>query len=114
MATLDTSRAELASGQATVLVSAAELRLAKIDLSYTKVTSPIAGKISRVRYSIANLVDQNSEPLATVTPILGPLSIKRYNQFQSANINVSATQGVITGEVIAAIERTAADKLPEG
>ncbi|MGB0552204.1 MAG: hypothetical protein ACPGQV_06470 [Alphaproteobacteria bacterium] len=114
VATLDTSRAELASGQATVLVSAAELRLAKIDLSYTKVTSPIAGKISRVRYSIANLVDQNSEPLATVTPILGPLSIKRYNQFQSANINVSATQGVITGEVIAAIERTAADKLPEG
>jgi len=52
--------------------------------------------------------------LVTITPILGPLSIKRYNQFQSANINVSATQGVSTGEVIAAMERAAVDKLPEG
>ena len=46
MATLNTSRAELASGQATVLIAAAELRQAKLDLSYTKVMSPIAGKIS--------------------------------------------------------------------
>ena len=46
MATLNTSRAELASGQATVLIAVAELRQAKLDLSYTKVMSPIAGKIS--------------------------------------------------------------------
>ena len=52
--------------------------------------------------------------LVTVIPILGPLSIKRYDQFQSANINVSATQGVSTGEVIAAMERANEDKLPEG
>ena len=46
VATLNTSRAELARGQATVLIAAAELRQAKLDLSYTKVMSPIAGKIS--------------------------------------------------------------------
>jgi len=46
VATLNTSRAELASGQATVLIAAAELRQAKLDMSYTKVMSPIAGKIS--------------------------------------------------------------------
>lgn len=52
--------------------------------------------------------------LVSVAPTLGPLSIKRYNQFQSANLNVSANTGKSTGEVIAAMERAAADKLPDG
>lgn len=52
--------------------------------------------------------------LVSVTPVLGPLSIKRYNQFQSANINAAAVNGVSTGEVIAAMEQAAADKLPDG
>ena len=69
VAKLDASRAELASGEATIMIAAAELRQAKLDLSYTKVISPIAGKISRARYSIGNLVDLNSEPLATVTSV---------------------------------------------
>jgi membrane fusion protein, multidrug efflux system len=69
VATLDLSRAELASGQAAVLIAAAELRQAKLDLSYTDVISPIAGKISRARYSIGNLVGPNSDPLATVTSV---------------------------------------------
>lgn len=52
--------------------------------------------------------------LVNVTPILGPLSVKRYNQFQSANINATPAQGVSTGIAIPALEKIAADALPEG
>lgn len=52
--------------------------------------------------------------LVNVRPILGPLNIKRYNQFQSANINTALTPGVSTGEAIGAIEKAAAEKLPQG
>ncbi len=52
--------------------------------------------------------------LVSVTPILGPLNIKRYNQFQSANVNVTPAQGASTGDVIQAMERAAAENLPEG
>lgn len=52
--------------------------------------------------------------LVSVTPILGPLSIKRYNQFQSASINATPAQGVSTDEAIAAMERAASDALPPG
>lgn len=52
--------------------------------------------------------------LVSVTPILGPLSIKRYNQFQSANINASPAPGVSTGDAIAAMERAAETALPSG
>lgn len=52
--------------------------------------------------------------LVSVKPILGPLSIKRYNQFQSANINATPATGISTGEAIPAMERLAAEALPDG
>jgi len=65
-----------------------------------------------VRNASAEMVPLRT--LVNVRPILGPLNIKRYNQFQSANINAALTPGVSTGEAIAAIEKAAAEKLPEG
>ena len=52
--------------------------------------------------------------LVDIEPVLGPLSIKRYNQFKSAAINGSPAEGFSTGEAIAAMERVAADALPDG
>ena len=52
--------------------------------------------------------------LVSVTPILGPLTIKRYNQFQSANVNVTPSEGASTGDVIRAMEQVADEKLPQG
>lgn len=52
--------------------------------------------------------------LVNVKPILGPISIKRYNQLQSANINASPASEVSTGEAIAALESAAAQVLPSG
>ena len=56
-------------------------------------------------------------PLSTlvdVEPILGPLSISRYNQLKSAAVNGSPVAGRSTGEAIAALEAVAADALPDG
>lgn len=52
-----------------MLIAKAALRQANLDLSYTEVVSPIAGKISRSRYSVGNLVGPDSEPLATITSV---------------------------------------------
>jgi len=52
--------------------------------------------------------------LVTTESILGPLSIKRYNQFQSANVTAIPTTGVSTGEAIKVMEQLAADALPPG
>ncbi len=52
--------------------------------------------------------------LVQIRPTLGPLSIRRYNQFQSAPINASAAPGYSTGQAIAAIEQAAAQALPPG
>jgi HAE1 family hydrophobic/amphiphilic exporter-1 len=52
--------------------------------------------------------------LVSVTPILGPLSIKRYNQFQSANIIASPAPDIGTGDAIAVFEKASAESLPPG
>jgi membrane fusion protein (multidrug efflux system) len=66
---LDESRSLVEGGRATVLKAESALRKARLDLSYTEIRSPIAGKISRARYSVGNLVGPNSDPLATVTSV---------------------------------------------
>ncbi len=66
-ADLDAAEAAEATARAAVLQARAVLEAAKLDLDYTEIHSPIAGQISRARYSVGDLVDSNSEPLATVT-----------------------------------------------
>lgn len=66
-ATLDSSRADLANAEAEVLQAKAELRAANLNLDYTEIRSPIDGRISRETYSVGNLVNSSSDPLATVT-----------------------------------------------
>ncbi|ADJ28743.1 efflux RND transporter permease subunit [Nitrosococcus watsonii] len=52
--------------------------------------------------------------LIDVEPVLGPLSITRYNQFKSAAITGNPAPGYSSGEAIAALEQVAAEALPEG
>ena len=68
-ADLDTAVADAANAKASVLQAQAALRSAELDLSYTDVMSPIEGRISRAKYTVGNLVNTNSEPLARVTSI---------------------------------------------
>ncbi|WP_029076551.1 efflux RND transporter permease subunit [Kaistia adipata] len=56
-------------------------------------------------------------PLRTVvslTTILGPYVISRYNLLPAAQINGAAAPGSSSGEAIAAVERVAAETLPAG
>lgn len=52
--------------------------------------------------------------VATVTTVLAPYSLSRYNLFASAPINGQAAPGASSGAAIDAIERAAAETLPEG
>ncbi|MGI9419515.1 MAG: efflux RND transporter permease subunit, partial [Geminicoccaceae bacterium] len=56
-------------------------------------------------------------PLSTlveVEPVLGPLTITRYNQLKSASISGSPGDGKSTGEAIVALEAVAKEALPDG
>lgn len=61
--------------------------------------------------------DGEMVPLGTVVniePMLGPEVTSRYNLFNSAAINGSAAPGYSSGDAVIAMERVAAEVLPEG
>lgn len=66
-ADLDTAIANEASAEAELMAEQAGLKKAQLDLSYTEIKSPIAGRISRTRVSAGNLVSPETGTLATVT-----------------------------------------------
>lgn len=71
---VDEARRVAETTEADVLARTAELRQAEIHLSYTEITTPIPGRVSREAYSVGNLVAPDSGPLATVTS-LDPISV---------------------------------------
>ncbi len=64
--TVDDALANQRSLAAQTAVATAQLRQAKINLEYTEVRAPIAGKISRSNITIGNVVSPSSGPLATI------------------------------------------------
>ncbi len=54
------------------------------------------------------------ESLVRVAPTTSAQIVRHYNLFRSAEINGQAAPGVASGEAIAAMERLAAETLPEG
>lgn len=65
-ASLDTAQSNLSQAQATVLARQAELDAAKLNLSYTRILAPMAGRVGRAAYSVGNLVNTSSDPLVTL------------------------------------------------
>ncbi|MCK4379438.1 MAG: efflux RND transporter permease subunit, partial [Deltaproteobacteria bacterium] len=74
------------------------------DASYRDALSDI--KRLYVRSDDGNMVPMTS--LATLSMILGPQSVKRYNQYASARFNGKAAPGFASGQAMAAMERLAA------
>jgi membrane fusion protein (multidrug efflux system) len=68
-ATLDQRIAEDAKARADILKAQAALRQAEINLSWTEVVAPIAGRIGTSNYTVGNLVGPSSQPLATLVSI---------------------------------------------
>jgi len=63
---LDEAIAKEQVAEAQVLETQAKLQRAELDLSYTDVIAPVSGRIGRERYTVGNLVEPSSEPLATI------------------------------------------------
>ncbi len=65
-----------------------------------------------VRSNDGHMVPMSS--LASLSTILAPQSVTRYNQFTNANINGEAAPAYSSGQAMDAMARIAADTLPEG
>lgn len=65
-ATVDDRKASDAMAKAQVLQAQAALNEAQINLGYTDIVAPVAGRIGLAKYTIGNLVGPDSGPLATI------------------------------------------------
>ncbi len=65
-ASLDSAQAALMQARATVNGQQAMLDAAKLNLSYTRITAPMDGRVGRSTYSVGNLVGPSSDPLLTL------------------------------------------------
>ena len=68
-ATLDQRIAEDAKAKADIAKAQAALRTAEINLSYTEIVAPIAGRIGTASVTPGNLVNPATGPLATIVSI---------------------------------------------
>jgi len=63
------------SAQASVAQAEAALRIAKLDVEFTKITAPIGGRISRTQVTEGNLVGFNEPTLLTTIVRLDPIYV---------------------------------------
>jgi RND family efflux transporter MFP subunit len=70
-ATLDDRNAQLAEASASLAAKEAELRQAELDLGFTRVTAPFAGRVSNRRVDVGNLV--SDQTLLTTIVQLDPI-----------------------------------------
>ncbi len=79
--TVDDALAQQASDAAQVAQAQAQLREAQINLDYTEIHAPVAGKITLSRVSVGNVVSPTSGVLATIVSqdpmyVLFPVSVR--------------------------------------
>jgi membrane fusion protein (multidrug efflux system) len=68
-ATLEQARAQQAVAQANVEAAQAQLTTARLNLDYTRITAPIAGRIGATSVTRGNLVSPGSGTLATIVQL---------------------------------------------
>ena len=71
----DDARAALEQAQANVEQQQADLQTARINLGYTRITAPIAGKISRSYLTQGALVEANQEQVLATIQTLDPIYV---------------------------------------
>ncbi len=79
--TVDDALAQQASDAAQVAQAQAQLRASQINLDYTEIHAPVAGKITLSRVSVGNVVSPTSGVLATIVSqdpmyVLFPVSVR--------------------------------------
>jgi membrane fusion protein (multidrug efflux system) len=78
---VDTAEANQASIAAQLQANQAQLQAALINLGYTEIRAPIAGKIGRTSLAVGNVVTPSSGPLATIVSqdpmyVVFPVSVR--------------------------------------
>lgn len=68
-ATLDTAIANAEAARAEMEAAEAAVRSAELDLDYTRITAPIAGRIGRALVSVGSLVGPDAGPLARIVQL---------------------------------------------
>lgn len=66
---LDDALAADLAAKASLAAAKAALNISELNLKYTKVTAPISGRIGRTNYTLGNLVNPASGPLALIVQI---------------------------------------------
>jgi RND family efflux transporter MFP subunit len=79
---MDRAESERKEAQAAVLAAEANLKLAKLNLDYTKIRAAIGGVISRPQTTVGNLVTAGTQTLATIVcadPICVAFDVDEYS-----------------------------------
>jgi membrane fusion protein (multidrug efflux system) len=66
---VDELEAAASIAKASIAQAEAALTAAKLDLGYTRITAPVAGRVGLASYTVGNLVGPSSGPLATIVSI---------------------------------------------
>lgn len=100
------ARAQLGKAEAGVMAAEAAIRTARLDISYTRITAPMRGRIGRSLVDVGNLVGAGERtPLATIVkddPIYAYFSISerdwiRYQATRSADDSEAVYLGLSGG-----------------
>ena len=88
-ATKDQRQAEVTNSQGSIVAADAALKRAQLNLDYTSITSPIAGRIGRTTLTKGNVVGPDSGVLATVVSenpiyVTFPVSQRKFLDVQRA------------------------------
>lgn len=73
-ASVDEAERDRDTAAADVAAASARVQRAELDLSYTRIVSPISGRVGRASTTVGNLVGPESEPLARVVQ-LNPIRV---------------------------------------
>jgi membrane fusion protein (multidrug efflux system) len=97
---VDDAIANQRSLAAQVLSAQAQLRVAQINLEYTEIHAPVAGKIGRTNITVGNVVSPSSGPLATIVSqdpiyVLFPVASRALTELQKRYADKGGTNGVV-------------------
>jgi multidrug efflux system membrane fusion protein len=111
---LDQAKTDVATLAATTLADQAQVQADQVQLTYTRITAPIAGKIGTINFKLGNMVRQaDTTPLVTINqihPIYVAFAVQQddLNHLRAAletgSVGVSATFGktrILTGTAAA-------------
>ncbi len=90
----DEAQASVEQAQAAIEQGQAQLKTANINLSYTKIASPITGRVGKTNFTVGNLVGPSTGALATVVqmdPIRVVFSIAETDYLKVVDANKKAS-----------------------